>query len=176
MIVEAISKLEEEKLKFIDGFLYTLFAFYSMARSKYKYGLPFRKEAQAQAVSDTKVHYGKLKFAIDFVMPEDSPVLAARDGIVVDYKKNSKTGGNDPKLANEANYITLQHEDNEFSQYVHLKHQGILVKKGQTVQNGQVIGLSGNTGYSTEPHLHFVVFQRYGAKEEDWESIEIEFE
>ncbi len=146
-----------------------------MARSKYTYALPFSKGTKAQVVSDPKVHYGKLKFAIDFVMPEGVPVLAAREGTVVDLKKNSKVGGNDPKFANEANYITLHHGENEFSQYVHLKYQGVLVKKGQKIQRGQVIGLSGNTGYSTQPHLHFVVFQRYGNKEEDWESVEIQF-
>lgn len=145
-------------------------------QSKYKYALPFSKKINLRAISDPRVHYGKLRYAIDFAMPEGTPIIAARDGVVIDIKKNSRIGGNNPQLVNEANYITISHGDNEFSQYVHLKYAGVLVKKGQKVSKGQIIGLSGNTGYSTQPHLHFVVFDRYGDKENDWESVEIQFE
>ncbi len=147
-----------------------------MAKSKYNYSVPYPKGVPVKAVSDPRAHKGKLKHAIDFVMPEGAAVLAARDGTVVKIEHKFTEGRNDPTLANKANFITIHHGENEFSQYVHLKHEGVLVKKGQKVKKGWAIGLSGNTGYSAEPHLHFVVFQTYGSGEDDWNSVEINFE
>lgn len=57
------------------------------------------------------------------------------------------------------NYVTLRHSNGEWSQYVHLKYRGSLVKLGEKVRQGQPIALSGNTGFSAAPHLHFHVFK-----------------
>ncbi len=147
-----------------------------MAKSKYIYALPFSRRIKTKVVSDPNVHKGKLKYALDFPMNEGTLILAARDGVVTDLKDKFSVGGNDIKLADKANYITIHHGENEFSQYVHLKYKGVLVRKGQNVKKGDPIGLSGNTGYSTQPHLHFMVFNIYGSDENDWESLEIIFE
>jgi len=66
------------------------------------------------------------------------------------------------------------HANNEISEYAHLKFNGVKVKKGDNVKVGQVIGLSGNTGDSTEPHLHFHVIKLNKTKI-GWETLKIKF-
>jgi hypothetical protein len=60
-------------------------------------------------------------------------------------------------MKSKANYIVLRHEDGNRSHYYHLAQGGVKVKIGQQVKEGEVIALSGNTGYSATPHLHFFV-------------------
>ena len=57
--------------------------------------------------------------------------------------------------------------------YAHLKFKGSLVEVGDRVKANQVIGLSGNTGYSTEPHLHFALLKLNSMKE--WEAVPYQF-
>ena len=61
-------------------------------------------------------------------------------------------------LEPEANHITVYHADGTFAEYVHLKYLGVLVQIGAKVRAGDPLGLSGNTGYSSQPHLHFAVY------------------
>ena len=58
-----------------------------------------------------------------------------------------------------ANYIVILHNDGTTGEYYHLKHDGALVDVGDSVARGQRIGLSGNTGHTTMPHLHFAVYR-----------------
>jgi peptidase M23-like protein len=53
------------------------------------------------------------------------------------------------------NYIVIRHNDSEYSMYAHLKKGSVKIKKDDVVKHGQVIASVGNTGSSTEPHLHF---------------------
>lgn len=147
-----------------------------MAQTKNVYTLPCKKENLISVISDPKAHFAHFKHAIDFTLPEGCDVLAAQDGIVVDVKVDSERGGDDPKYNNikYLNYITLKHKNGEFSQYGHLKYKGSMVKLGQKVKKGQQIALSGNTGYSTTPHLHFQVFKLNKTKI-GWETLEIRF-
>jgi murein DD-endopeptidase MepM/ murein hydrolase activator NlpD len=78
---------------------------------------------------------------------------------VVDVKSDSDVGGDDSKYDWDANYILIQHSDGTLAQYVHLMKGGSKVELGQRVKAGEWIGLSGNTGHSTGPHLHFSVFK-----------------
>lgn len=104
-------------------------------------------------------HYMKGKtHALDFVMDEGTPVCAARDGIVIEVKDNSNKGGRTIKYQDYANYIIVYHEDGTMANYLHLQKNGSKVKVGDEVKAGQVIGLSGNTGWSSGPHLHFQVY------------------
>jgi len=102
--------------------------------------------------------------AVDWGVPEGTIVLAAREGRVVGVRDDSTFSGTDPKFKPLANYVIIKHADGTFADYHHLKTGGALVKLGDEVKVGQPIGLSGNTGYSTKPHLHFAVFQAIDGK------------
>ena len=98
-------------------------------------------------------------FADDWEMPAGSPVLAARGGTVVGVRQDSTAGGRSEQFSNCANYVIIRHTDGTYAEYLHLQVNGVLVHLGDTVQTGQQIALSGNTGFSSRPHLHFAVFR-----------------
>jgi murein DD-endopeptidase MepM/ murein hydrolase activator NlpD len=65
--------------------------------------------------------------------------------------------------------LTYSHKDGTIAEYLHFKKDGINVKIGEQIKEGQVIGLSGNTGYSERPHLHLTVFKPLtGEKRENY--------
>ncbi len=98
------------------------------------------------------------KYAIDFKMSLNDTICATADGYVVGIIDGYIEGRSDIKLKEHANKIRLYHpRSNTFSEYCHLNTNGCLVKLSDFVAQGQAIGLAGNTGYSTEPHLHFVI-------------------
>jgi murein DD-endopeptidase MepM/ murein hydrolase activator NlpD len=100
-------------------------------------------------------HVGLGEWAWDFDVPEGTPVLASRDGIVGSVRGDSVAGGCHSFYANQANYVVVDHGDGTESLYLHLAAAGVYV--GQPVTRGQVIGLGGDTGWSCGPHLHFQV-------------------
>jgi murein DD-endopeptidase MepM/ murein hydrolase activator NlpD len=102
--------------------------------------------------------------AIDWDVPEGTVVCAARDGRVVGVRDDSTVSGTDPKFKSLGNYVIIKHADGTFADYHHLQSDGALVKIGDEVTTGQPIGLSGQTGYASKPHLHFMVFQAIDGK------------
>ncbi len=102
-------------------------------------------------------HNGDYAYAFDFRMPPGTKVLAARGGKVTVVKENETEGGADPKLKDKANLVLIDHGDGTTANYVHLQKDGVLVELGATIVAGDVIALSGQTGWATEPHLHFHV-------------------
>ena len=58
-----------------------------------------------------------------------------------------------------ANYVVILHNDGTTGEYYHLMQDGVLVDVGDSVARGQKIALSGNTGHTTMPHLHFAVYR-----------------
>jgi len=97
--------------------------------------------------------------AIDWAMPVGTTICAARGGTVVAIRQDSAVGGEDPKYKNAYNYVIIRHDDGTFSEYIHLKKNGVVVLLGQKVRTGEHLGFSGNTGFTSRPHLHFAVFQ-----------------
>ncbi|AWH55522.1 M23 family peptidase [Stenotrophomonas sp. ESTM1D_MKCIP4_1] len=96
--------------------------------------------------------------AVDFALPQATLVMAAREGTVMQVQDGFKANGQDrARDAGRANFIRILHSDGSMALYGHLQAGGMRVRPGQAVQAGQPIGLSGNSGYSTAPHLHFVV-------------------
>ncbi|MCU0438212.1 MAG: M23 family metallopeptidase [Raineya sp.] len=77
-----------------------------------------------------------------------------REGVVVAVKEDSNRGGPNSSYANDGNYILILHSDNTFGLYYHFKQNGCVVNEGDIVKQGQLIGYSGNTGWSSKPHLH----------------------
>ncbi len=129
---------------------------------KYIYRLPYakgKKYTVTQGFNGKVTHKGHSQYAIDFGMREGTKLFAARDGVVVKTKENSNKGGYDKKFASSGNYVTIEHDDSTFAIYYHLKQNGVGVNIGQKVRRGEFIAYSGNTGYSSGPHLHFAVFK-----------------
>ncbi|NQX97687.1 MAG: M23 family metallopeptidase [Flavobacteriales bacterium] len=91
-------------------------------------------------------------------MPEGTLICAAREGLVIFVKDDSNKRGKTIKYQAFGNYITIYHKDGSLANYFHLQKKGSKVKVGDKVSAGQVIALSGNTGWSSGPHLHFQVF------------------
>jgi murein DD-endopeptidase MepM/ murein hydrolase activator NlpD len=103
------------------------------------------------------------EYAIDFVMPEGTPVLAARGGIVISMREdcpNVNCPFNPESCC--GNYMKIRHSDRTVAAYWHLPQGGACVNVGDVVSRGDVIAVSGNTGVSMMPHLHFAVFARSG--------------
>lgn len=128
----------------------------------YNYGLPFLKGKRYKVMQGNNGSFSHKKttskYAIDFKMNVGQEVCAIRDGLVIQTKSDSNEGGSSKKYLPKANKILIYHKDGTFVQYAHLKKDGVLVKKGDFIKKGQIIGYSGNTGFSTGPHLHFVLY------------------
>ena len=127
---------------------------------EYPYRFPFKrgKKYEVSQSFNGKASHNTItsKYAIDFQLNVGEPVYAAREGLViktVDWF--TKQGGEE--LVNAANKIVILHEDGTMASYVHLDYKGVLVQEGQYVEKGQKIGISGLTGKTSGPHLHFVV-------------------
>ena len=126
------------------------------------YRFPFahgEKYKVGQGYFGGRTHKAPNAYALDFNMPVGTQIHSARDGIVTDIKYDSSVGGPHQRYSRHSNYIIIMHSDATFANYAHLKKNGVMVRKGERVKAGQMIGLSGNTGYSSGPHLHFDVFK-----------------
>ena len=98
-------------------------------------------------------------------MPERSGIYASRDGTVVAVTHTNFRGGtNIGEYGSEANVVKILHDDGTFALYAHLSWDSIRVRPGQRVSRGEYIAASGNTGFSTGPHLHFAVIRNDGLR------------
>ena|SRR5919108_2296989 len=123
------------------------------------YSLPVPKNAlQRIDRTSSPAHIGKLRNAVDLIVRENTPVLAAADGIVTSVKDDSRIGGPSIEYWQYSNFIVIQHANGEYSRYDHLAHRSAAVRTGQSVKSGQVIASVGMTGFTYVPHLHFHVF------------------
>ncbi|MCZ4280576.1 M23 family metallopeptidase [Kiloniella laminariae] len=124
------------------------------------YDLPFAAQHAfpvSQPPGGQLSHFGPQQWAIDWAMPEGTEILAAREGRVIATRKNSDQGGPNESSKGEENFIWIVHPDGTVGNYLHLQKDGVVVSVGDAVHRGQLIGYSGNTGFSTSPHLHFHV-------------------
>ena len=113
---------------------------------------------------------GEQSYAVDFISPETikppknsdysmfgMDVLAAAAGVVVEVADGvlDNTPGVVNALSAAGNYVKIKHSDNLYSFTAHLLQGSVTVAAGDDVAEGQVIGACGNSGYSSEPHIHF---------------------
>lgn len=130
----------------------------SQGDSSFVYALPYEKgtcHLLVQGYMTMFSHRGE--YALDFKMKRGTKVCAARKGVVIEVREDSHEGGLGKKYLSKGNHIIIQHEDGTYGLYWHLMPDGALVNVGDSVSRGEIIGLSGNTGYTAFPHLHFEV-------------------
>ena len=96
--------------------------------------------------------WGTFHGGIDMAAPLGTPIHAATDGVVVKAEAASGYG----------HWIQVKASDGTITMYGHMASSGVLVKAGQKVTAGDTIGLVGNEGFSTGPHLHFEVWKPKG--------------
>ena len=133
----------------------------SGATLSYRYPLPWRGGPfrLSQGANGQYSHYGpKNRYAMDIAMPEGTPIIAARAGVVVKTENRQSGRGTDPA----GNFVRVLHNDGTMGVYLHLKQSSVRVREGQRVAVGSALALSGNTGNSSGPHLHFVVQRNTG--------------
>jgi murein DD-endopeptidase MepM/ murein hydrolase activator NlpD len=126
----------------------------------YLYRVPFKRGTTvrvSQGFNGSASHKGYSRYAVDFAVNTGTPIYAAREGRVVATKSNGNRGGFERSFGQYANFIVIEHSDGTFGKYYHLKQGGVAVRINQRVKQGELIGYSGNTGYSSGPHLHFSV-------------------
>lgn len=132
------------------------------------YSLPFHGDFRVdQGFNGKFSHFGEQAYAIDFNMPIGTPLYAARSGVVVGTEDRYTKGAPELRYENRANYVMIKHADGTIGEYAHLMHGGVRVKVGQHVARGQLIGYSGNVGYTTGPHLHFFVYKALDGAERE---------
>ena len=119
----------------------------------------YRKFQITQAFNGQFSHTnGQNKYAVDFAMPEGSEIHAARGGVVMSLENDFFKGGVDKQAyKSRANSIRVLHDDGSMAIYAHLQVERAQVYEGMQVRAGQLIAYSGNTGFSSGPHLHFAV-------------------
>lgn len=128
----------------------------------YIYDLPFMKNNKffiGQGYNGAFSH--KNMNALDFQFPIGTEITAIREGIVVRViQENNKHCTHSPDCKKYNNTIIVYHSDGTFADYAHIKQNGSIVKIGDQVKKGQVIGYSGDVGYAQGPHLHIAVFNQ----------------
>lgn len=126
----------------------------------YAYRLPYPRGktfAVLQGFHGAFSHRGSNEFAIDFDCPVATPVLAAREGVVVALNAAAVGAGESAAYLDHkrVNFVIVRHDDGTLGEYMHLAPSSVVVKAGDRVRRGTQLALSGNTGFSSTPHLHF---------------------
>ena len=132
------------------------------ADADHLYAVPFggaRARELIQGFEGADSHLASMRYSLDFAMPHGTPVLAARAGIVFYLQDGFTAGRADPDLLERANLVVVAHSDGTMASYGHLR-RGIRASVGDTVGVGDLLGLSGATGFAGQPHLHFHVGKR----------------
>ena len=129
--------------------------------------------SQAFLGSSTHASHVQSEYAVDFPMPVGTAIIAARSGVVMDVATDFFEGGVSEEMLEQANFVRVLHDDGTMAVYAHLELETVRYPIGKRIERGQVLAFSGNTGFSTGPHLHFVIQKNFGM---ELRSIPFEFE
>jgi murein DD-endopeptidase MepM/ murein hydrolase activator NlpD len=143
----------------------------------YLYRLPYGDDVSfpiIQGYGAKLSHHGAERYTLDFGMPVGTPVHAARDGVVVLVEDSHDVGCAREECGRFANFVVVLHSDGTTGEYFHLARGSVRVRPGERVARGQWLALSGNTGFSTAPHLHFGVYRT--GPDRTTESLAVRFE
>ncbi len=161
ILLVKVKRKSNNNTKFSYNFRYKVGDYNAKHNENQIYLLPYehgKKFYLSQGYNGIWSHQGE--FAIDFNMEEGEKIYSARGGIVFNIKEDSKIGGPDRnKFIKHGNEVNVMHDDGTYAKYVHLRYNGVVVENGKRVQRGDLLGYSGNTGWSTEPHLHFAIYK-----------------
>ena len=116
---------------------------------------PYITQLYGKTAAAQKLYKSKTNTGVDFRASVGTPIFSVHDGRVVAVDNNDQ-GTSRWSRYQYGLHIIIEHENNLSSLYAHLSKT--TVKKGDVVKQGDLIGYSGNTGYSTAPHLHFGVY------------------
>jgi murein DD-endopeptidase MepM/ murein hydrolase activator NlpD len=105
-------------------------------------------------------------YAVDIALPDETPVYAAREGMVINLRHDSFRGAATAVMLDQANMIEILHDDGTIGMYAHLHWDSVRVQPGQYVHRGEYIADSGATGFTTGAHLHFAVLRNAGLQAE----------
>ena len=128
----------------------------------YQYRLPYGEQVTypvIQGYGARLSHRGAEQYTVDFGMPIGTPVYAARDGVVALAEDSHDVGCWRTECGRLANFVVLLHSDGTTGEYFHLLRGSVQVRLGERVALGALLAFSGNTGYTTAPHLHFGVYR-----------------
>lgn len=129
--------------------------------SNYIYDLPFKKGSEfliSQGYNGSFSHTNEN--SLDFNMPEETEIYSAREGVVVFVEQSNSKNCQSKDCSKFNNYIVVFHSDGTFAAYVHIMKNGAVVKAGDKITRSQLIGYSGNVGWSNGPHLHLVIYKQ----------------
>ncbi|MEP4533821.1 MAG: M23 family metallopeptidase [Cyclobacteriaceae bacterium] len=125
----------------------------------YVYSLPYPKAKTYkvdQGYFGNKTHQNQ--HALDFHMDVGEEITAIRGGIVTKVVEGNDRGCPDESCNSFNNYILITHSDGSIADYSHLQKKGAKVKVGDKVKPGDIVGISGATGWASGPHLHLEVY------------------
>ncbi|MFG6118041.1 M23 family metallopeptidase [Thalassobacillus sp. B23F22_16] len=159
--------IKEEWMVFWGGTNQLLNYHYPTETQRYAYDLLMTKNGSSYHGNPEKnKHY--YAFGKEVAAPADGVVVKAIDGIEDNVPGEMNSG------SPLGNHVVLEHKNGEYSLLAHLKKNSILVEAGDEMTEGDVLGLTGNSGNSSEPHIHFQVMDNLDFFEA--KSIRIQFE
>lgn len=132
-------------------------------KSKNVYLIPLKPETKIKNVLyEWPSHEGPFKGAVDLAVDLGTEVLAPMEGRVVEVVDKFDKYGAGEEFAGFLNFVTISHDNGEYSQMAHIAKGSARVKVGQFVKSGQVLGVTGLNGWMEEPfleHVHMLVFK-----------------
>jgi len=130
---------------------------WNVFNQRYAYDFLVKDEEGKTHRHEGRVLEDYYSFGQAILSPADGLVMQTRDGI----RDNPRLGSIDVQARTfQGNFIVIRHAQGEYIYLAHLKEGSLVVKPGDLVKRGQTIGRCGNSGHSTEPHLHFQVQDR----------------